>query len=126
MKSGNPRRHPATSPYLRDPPPSRGGDPGHVEDPSSDRRLFVRHQQELARRALNVGSPGAARAALRALQAVDFEDSTAAGERLRVIRDASVAQDEVDEAIKELLRMEPLGGFPRDERPTWRLPRLVR
>ena len=86
----------------------------------------MHHQQELARRALYMGCPGAARAALRALQAADFEDSVAAVERLRVIRDASVAQDEVDEAIKELLRMEPLGGFPGDERPTWRLPRLVR
>ena len=73
-----------------------------------------------------MGCPGAARAALRALQAADFEDAPAAGERLRVIRDASVAQDEVDEAVKELLRMAPLGGFPSDERPTWRLPRLFR
>ena len=94
MKSGNPRRHAA---------PRIGLEPGYGEGFSADRRHFVFHQQELARRALNLGAPGAARAALRALQAADFEDSPAALERLRVIRDASVTQDEVVEAIKELL-----------------------
>ena len=111
MKSDNPRRPPTA--------------PGGVDD-GADRHLFVLHQQELARRALSFGSPGAARAALRALQAGDFKDATGAVDSLRVIRDASATQDEVTEAVKQLLRIEPVGGFPIDGHPTVRLSRLGR
>lgn len=91
--------------------------------------FFVFHQQELARHALNLGAPGAARAAVRALQAVDFEDATMAHPWLQIVRDANAPLDEVVDAIKELLVMEPLGGFPPGEperRSTGRGPRLVR
>ena len=92
---------------------------------SDDRRDFVFHQQELARRALNLGAPGAARAAVWPLHADDFEDLTEAADRLRVIRDASASEDDLIEAIMGLLRAEPVGGFPAD-RATLRFSRLAR
>ncbi len=81
---------------------------------SYEREQFVHHQQDLARRALHLGSPGAARAALRALYGVDFVDSQRAMELLRTLRDPSAPQDEVMEAVHALIQLEPVGeGRPR-------------
>ena len=101
----------------------RGEPEGGAQDAS-----FVVHQQELAQRALCLGSPGAARAALRALHSVDFEESAAASRWLEVLRDGEAGQDLVLEAVKELLRLEPRGECLKAEyatRPTGRWPRLV-
>jgi hypothetical protein len=139
VKSGNSRRTP-TAPIVRDEgaPIADGEDDGSGAvagggDPAAAdgfrRRFYVFHQQELARRALSLGSPGAARAAMRALQGVDFEEAATALAWLRVIRDVTAYSDQVVEAIKELLVMEPRGGFPPGEaerRQTGRGPRLVR
>jgi hypothetical protein len=76
---------------------------------SSQRELFVRHQQDLARRALHLGSPGAARAALRALYRVDFVDAAEAMQRLRVLRDPNALPEDVMDAMRVLVRLQPLG-----------------
>ena len=140
MNSGNTRRTPTVPPWGHANAPDaisadEGSGPGGVSggdtaaaDPFR-RRFFVFHQQELARRALNLGSPGAARAAIRALHGVDFEDAATAVAWLRIVRDVKAPIDEVVEAIKEVLLMEPRGGFPPgapERRPTGRGPRLVR
>ena len=85
-------------------PGARAGEPRAYE-----RELFVYHQQDLARRALHLGSPGAARAALRALYGVDFVDSRGAIEHLRVLRDPASPQDEVMHALRALIQLRPEG-----------------
>ena len=80
------------------------------EQHSYQRGLFVIHQQDLARRALHLGSPGAARAALRAVYAVDFADAAEAMQHLRVLRDPKAPPDLVMRALTCLVQMAPLGA----------------
>ncbi|HUS65951.1 MAG TPA: hypothetical protein VMZ28_15470 [Kofleriaceae bacterium] len=75
-----------------------------------ERELFAYHQQDLARRALHLGSPGAARAALRALYGDDFADSRAAMGHLRTLRDPMATPDEVTHALRALVQLEPAGS----------------
>jgi hypothetical protein len=76
---------------------------------SFQRELFVYHQQDLAGRALHLGSPGAARAALRALYAVDFADAAEAMHHLRVLRDPAAQPEDVTRALRVLVQLTPLG-----------------
>ena len=94
-----------------------GAASGGSERRSFDRHLFVVHQQELARRARHLGSPGAARAALRALYGVDFVDATGAAALLRVLRDPEAHSDALMMAMRGLTELEP------EELPTTRDPR---
>ena len=75
------------------------------------RRLFVTHQQSIARRALTLGSVGAARAALRSLQPEDFADQDIAEEYLGTLRDSSASPDDTDVAIKRLICLDAAEGF---------------
>ena len=84
-----------------------------VGERTYQRELFVYHQQDLARRALHLGSPGAARAALRALYGVDFVDSKSATEHLGVLRDPTSPQDEVMQALRALVQLTPVGDDQR-------------
>ncbi len=75
------------------------------------RRLYVTHQQSVARRALSLGSPGAARAALRALRPEDFADEDIAEELLGRLRDSRATDDESHDAVSRLIGLEPAGGY---------------
>ena len=86
------------------------------------RRLYVTHQQSIARRALSLCAPGAARAALRALRPEDFADEDAAEELLAVLRDSRASDDENDRAIAGLIVLEPAGGYLTPP-PHWLGPR---
>jgi hypothetical protein len=102
-------------------PTSAGGDepeqdlvsPAPVVRRSYERELFVYHQQDLARRALHLGSPGAARAALRALYGADFADARCAMKHLSTLRDPTATPDEVTHALRALVQLEPVGDGPR-------------
>ena len=75
------------------------------------RRLYVTHQQSVARRALSLGAPGAARAALRALRPEDFADEDIAEELLATLREASASHDDSHHVIARLIGLEPAGGY---------------
>lgn len=65
----------------------------------------------MAHRALMLSSLGAARAALRALQADDFDDQERAEELLGVLRDSNATPDEGLAAVKALIALAPSRGF---------------
>ncbi len=67
---------------------------------------FVAFHQNLARQALAIGQPGAARAALRALRASDF-DGAAVDSHLHTLRDSRATDDAVTEALHAILALEP-------------------
>jgi hypothetical protein len=75
------------------------------------RRLYITHQQSIARSALSLGSPGAARAALRALRPDDFAEEDVAEELLATLRDSRAPVDDSDRAVARLIGMEPAGGY---------------
>ena len=75
------------------------------------RRLYVTHQQSIARNALTLGSLGAARAALRALRDTDYDDEPRAAACLAALRDSRATGDESLAAIKTLIALEPAHGF---------------
>jgi hypothetical protein len=91
----------------------------HIDAPGSTdalpdiipRREFVAHQQEVAERALHLGAPGAARAALRVLMAIDFEQAAVAAAYLRTLRHDSAESDQVVDAIKALVQLMPAHRF---------------
>jgi hypothetical protein len=91
---------------ARDHSSSPAGEPRRAYE----REQFVHHQQDLARRALHLGSPGAARAALRALYGTDFADSTRAMELMRTLRDPMAPPDEVMQAVRALIQLQPVGA----------------
>ena len=105
--TGGPAHFPST--HGRAPDDAVSGLPDE-ERRAQDRELFVSHQQQLARRALHLGSPGAARAALRALYAVDFEDTKEAMEHLGMLRDPTAPPDEVMLAMRALVLLAPAGS----------------
>lgn len=78
-------------------------------DATFRRRLFVRHQQQLAQQALLLDLPGGARAALRVLSGIDFVSAAEAVVHLRTLRDPRASRDEVIAAIGCILRMAPAG-----------------
>lgn len=108
--SGN--RHSGTSySFQRTHERREDDDAAHVRDARAyERELFVYHQQDVARRALHLGSPGAARAALRALYGDDFADQKTAVEHLRTLRDPRAQPDEVTHALRALVQLQPIGA----------------
>ena len=78
---------------------------------SNYRAGFVRFQQGLAREALSRGSLGAARMALRVLQASDFACGPAVTEGLlAVLRNVRSTEDEIRGAVQVLVELGPAGG----------------
>ena len=67
---------------------------------------FVEFHQRLARQALVLGRPGAARAALRPLRATDFVGHQVEP-HLATLRDSSASHDEVTAAIHALVALAP-------------------
>ena len=79
---------------------------------SNDRAGFVRFQLDRARRALEQGETGAARAALRVLLPSDFGGIPLVGEALlEVIRDSASTPEEIAAAASALVRL-PLATRP--------------
>lgn len=66
---------------------------------------FVQYQLELAWRALSAGSPRAAGAALRVLQADDFQGNGRRAEGLLSVLRGSRSDDEIMAVVRLLLRL---------------------
>lgn len=91
--------------------------PTSAADRASDelwRAAYVANQQEVARHALCMGSPGAARAALRVLNGEDFLDHEIASFDLSTLRHRAAAPQAVLAAIHRLIRLEPGPSVPED------------
>jgi hypothetical protein len=77
-----------------------------IERLRAGRAGFVAFHQNLAHQALAIGQPGAARAALRALRASDF-DGTSVDSHLVTLRDSRATDDAVMDALHAILALEP-------------------
>ena len=79
---------------------------GRIERLRRGRSGFVEFHQTLARQALAMGQPGAARAALRALRATDFAGH-AVDAHFATLRDGTATRDAVTEAATALAALPP-------------------
>lgn len=81
---------------------------GRMERLRRGRAGFVEFHQYLARQALALGQPGAARAALRVLRSSDFADDVQIADMwLATLRNAHAPEDEIVGAIKGLVHLVP-------------------
>ena len=81
---------------------------GRMDRLRRGRSGFVEFHQNLARQAMAIGQPGAARAALRVMRLSDFSEQGAAViDALATLRDSHASDEQLEEAVVVIIGLAP-------------------